>query len=84
MGDLNFTVCLGFWVLCGLVAMYIYRNKNRSGLTGFLGGFLLGPVGIILALVSSDNKPKCPYCAERIQPEARVCPHCRKEVSPMN
>ena len=72
---------LGFWFICGLVAAAIYQRKGRSGVAGFLGGVFLGPIGILLALASGSNLPKCPYCAERIQPEAKVCPHCQRDLN---
>lgn len=43
------------WVICGLIAGYIYRNKGRSELVGCVGGFLLGPIGILLALISGRD-----------------------------
>jgi hypothetical protein len=47
---------IGIWVVCGLVAMGIYSNKGHSGSIGCLGGLLLGPVGVILALATPEKK----------------------------
>jgi len=68
------------WIVCGVAAMSIYQKKGRSGLTGFLGGFILGPIGLILALASGSDLPTCPFCAERIQKAAKVCPHCQRDL----
>ena len=68
------------WVVLGLIGGYIYSRKGRSAVVGFLGGFILGPIGLILALLTRSNLKKCPYCAEYIKPEAKVCKHCGREV----
>jgi hypothetical protein len=33
---------------------------------------------------SYGNRKPCPYCAELIMPQARVCPFCRSELTPEN
>ena len=70
-------VLLIIWLLFGLAAAAVMSNKGRSGCGGFALGFLLGPIGLIIALVlqkdhktlegkalSSGDVRKCPQCAE--------------------
>lgn len=43
------------WLACGLVAGHIHESKGRSRATGFLAGFILGPLGIILAAIAKTR-----------------------------
>lgn len=81
-----------FWLLCGVVSAVVASNKGRNGCAWFIGGMLLGPIGIVLILVASPNEQglvrsgtlkKCPYCAEMIKPEAKVCRYCGRELEPV-
>ncbi len=35
-------------VIFGLIGRYVAKEKNRSDAEGFIGGFFLGPIGIII------------------------------------
>jgi len=81
---------LGFSILAGVVA----ANKGRSAIGFFFLALLLSPlVGLIAALVVAENRNeiekqqlergdmvKCPFCAELVRSEARICKHCGKEL----
>ena len=88
-------ILLVIWALFGVAGGIIMSNKGRSGCGGFALGFLLGPIGLIIALVSStDHREmekkalvggdvrKCPQCAELIKREAQKCRYCGSEVEP--
>lgn len=78
------------WGAFGVIGAMIADKKGNNGGGGFLLGVLLGPIGLLIAFFSSDNEPKkeqrsgntkkCPYCAEYVKPDARVCKHCGRDI----
>jgi hypothetical protein len=76
------------WIL-GALATGFYANRlNRSGAWGFLA-LIVTPLPVFLLLfglgprVDDDDdrvRIACPFCAEDIKPEARLCPHCRSDL----
>lgn len=45
---------IGF-VVCGFVCMWLFEQKQRSALIGFLLGLLLGLIGIVIALLLPEK-----------------------------
>jgi len=82
------------WLIFGIISAIIGSNKGRSGCGWFIVGVLLGPLGIIMALVVSKNEDKitrnfieggdmkaCHYCQESIKVNAIKCKHCGSDLS---
>lgn len=69
-----------FWFICGLIAAAIGSSKGE-GCVGFIIGLILGPLGILAALLSKGNRVRCPYCREYIDKKATKCPKCQSDLN---
>ena len=76
-----FITGLVFWFGCGVVTSRIASEKGRFATLWFWIGFLLGPIGVIAAVVLQVKRP-CPQCQGIIDPQARKCQHCGSDVEP--
>ena len=73
-----------FWALIGcLIGISAAQRKGFNMAAGIIGGLLLGPLAFLMYLCSGERR-KCPFCAEWTQKEAKVCPHCKKELQVSN
>ncbi len=75
-----------YWVVLWAIfwggIAYNIGHKKGDGARSFIAGCLLGPLGVLIVAVSNGNRVQCPFCRERIDPEAVVCAHCQRDIPP--
>ncbi len=85
-----------FAVLLGLIPAMIAQSKGRSFGLWWLYGAMLFIIALPHSLIMSADKKsvevrqlsegmkKCPYCAELVKEEAKVCRYCNRELAENN
>ena len=62
-------------LICSFVGFSI-ADKKGSGTAGFLLGFLLGPIGVLIAAFL-DGRTNCPTCGSKLNGKPRLCSGCK-------
>jgi hypothetical protein len=79
------------WLLCALGGAIIAEKRGRSPLGWAVVCLFTGLIGLLIVAViprgdttnPAAGRVPCPACREAILPEARICPHCKTSLSPM-
>ena len=72
-----------FWLVTlvfGVIASLIAHSKGRNSLGWFIAGMLVGPFGLVVALLPPVPREgmyvTCPSCKEVIRNDAGTCRYC--------
>lgn len=67
---------VGSFILAFIPAI-IAGSKGRESVLWFIYALFLWPIALVhILVVTPANRKACPYCAEQVSKDAKVCPNC--------
>lgn len=68
-----------FWLVAAVGAAMVAASKHESGIAYLIGGLILGPVMLLVAIGIAESGRPCERCAETVKVRAKICPWCGNE-----
>lgn len=69
------------WVGLSVAVGFFWKSKGRSLGGGIVWSMILSPVvGAIIGAFLKSGLRTCPFCTEKVKPEATVCKHCHRDL----
>ena len=72
---------IGWIILFGGAGILLGRMRGHP-IFGFFIGVVMGPLGLIIILLSRNDRFKCHACKMPVERDASICPHCRSALGP--
>ena len=74
---------MSFWLSFYLIFMVLTTLVGiwkKNTVAGVLLGYVFGPIGFALLLLSHDRRHKpCPHCQKRVDSHAYFCHYCHEK-----
>src|SRR5262245_14494615 len=80
MDESKFIFWIVFWLIVNTVIGYAIGKRKHDVTGSVILSILLGPIGWLIAAISTGVLRKCPFCSEGIVPDANVCRYCGRDL----
>jgi len=79
--QLVFLIIAVIYAVCFYIIYLLCKKKNLPMYFLLLGFIHFVGIAIVLFLPIRIPQRKCPYCAELIAEEAKICRYCNREIN---